>query len=226
MTLPQGWSRPRTDDELRAALQRQVGHLRRSAKAYDEGFVEEAERLASCVYILLHHSSGKRGNKALLQSSGLLGQMRFPDSRVTTYRAGLPLCFIDPAKSETEYLPRFEEKRTEPLPLVGFQEWWAQSIYKWAPSPLDRKDFVLALRDNDGGGHVGAFAKVLGYERYKALGMPTLILHEGKTAVRMRNGGPPLGPFESFNTPFKNAHWASMRQIAWELNEALGSIGL
>lgn len=158
MTLPQGWSRPRTDDELRAALQRQVGHLRRSAKAYDEGFVEEAERLASCVYILLHHSSGKRGNKALLQSSGLLGQMRFPDSRVTTYRAGLPLCFIDPAKSETEYLPRFEEKGLNPSLWLAFrngghnqytsghQAHWIGRILYWRFATMTEEATSVPLR--------------------------------------------------------------------------------
>ena len=228
MRNDQAWTRPRTDTELKDALKRQIGHLRRSARAYDEGFVEEAERLASCAYILLHHGTGRRSNKSLLRALDLIDELQFPDTRDLKYRAGLPLCYVDPGRSDLQYRPRFEMKDGGYYPLIGFEEWWGQEIYAWRTSPLRRQDFVLALRDNDGGGHVDAIANDLGYERLKALGMPTLQIHEGKIGIRMRHGGPglqPLDHFASINEPIKNAHWASMRQIAGELDVALEAVG-
>src|SRR5260370_739579 len=67
----------RGDTDLIERLQEQVGFLRRSAVAYDEGEHSEARRLATTVRILCHDTGRSR---ALLQQLGLLEELRFVDT--------------------------------------------------------------------------------------------------------------------------------------------------
>jgi hypothetical protein len=68
----------KTRDEIEDELKRQIRNMSRSMDAFDRGALEEAERLASSVYILLHDGSGRQ--KSLLEQLGLKSGLQMVDS--------------------------------------------------------------------------------------------------------------------------------------------------
>lgn len=98
------YSRILSKDELKQALRRQVGHLRRSAELYDRGVFEEAERLASVAYILLSDGGGRI--KPLLGQLSLRAAMSFPSTSTNSIvYVGLPLCKIEVMGETGRYVP-------------------------------------------------------------------------------------------------------------------------
>jgi hypothetical protein len=204
----------KTAEELYEALNRQILNLRRSISAYDEGATEEAERMAASIFIMLHEGSK---NRALLLSLGLRKTMVFPDSSfilLPSHPGGEvmqapPLCVIQMVENSVQYAPLcIMDTPEEPLPVkwVSFERWWEQGIYTTARDrELSRKNVVFAMRNHDGGAHVGDKSY---HEAYHWLAT------DFDPRVRVTNG-------EGMKLPLKNAHWPTMRQVAWEVDRAL-----
>lgn len=191
--------------------------MRRSSAAYDQGHTEEAENLANHVYKLCANSRGHQ----LLTSMNIRHQLNFPDTIAfgmpddpTVVIAGPPLCGMLFSESGATYVPRYG--RTDLMPVMRFKQWWGQQIFE---SPkggrLTRETFCAALRNQDGGAHVdheldeiyARFSREGDHKASNALGTMAV------TGVGVPGRKPNPG------------HFASMRQIAWELDQALIAIG-
>jgi len=75
---PKGWRYQKPKEEIRASLQEQLDHMRRSAEAFDSGTLAEGQRLATSVYVIC--SDGGRNSRSLLSQLGVRDGMKFPDS--------------------------------------------------------------------------------------------------------------------------------------------------
>jgi hypothetical protein len=108
------------------------------------------------------------------------------------------------------FVPRFSlEVPLDPPTYVQFSTWWVkESIYTvpGGAGELSRRRMVFALRHQDGGGHIGQLTDDL-YVRLKAGG-----------------GYFTSGP-NGASIPMPAAIPATMRQIAWEVEETLKEIG-
>lgn len=212
------WSRRRTPDELEKIMQRQLGHLRRSAAAYDSGTYEEAERLSNSVYLFVVTTAFRI--RGLLDQLKLLDELRFVDSRCNIV-PGLPLASIKVDGDFGWYDARYDWKKGK-YPEVPFSEWWKQDIHL-RKGVVSRETLTVKLRNTDGGGHVDAELKDEHYELFQTDIIPSFVIVDGRAVVRISHSHrtepkelPPHIP---------NAHWASMRQIAWELEETLRRAG-
>jgi hypothetical protein len=203
------YARPRQElvDELRA----QVGHLSRSAEAYDDGHEDEAARLAVSMRVLLHDGAGPG---SLLRQLGLLADLRFVDTSLSqrALRPDHPGRDAGLASMEVafgrggRYVPLLADVAADrKRPPVPFGMWWTKTIYRSAG--LSRRDLVLALADTDGGAHVDPrlAANYAGLTRQNTLGW----------SYQDSNGR--SIEFEG------NAAKASIRQMTWEVLETLAA---
>jgi hypothetical protein len=196
---------PQSRDELDAHLAEQLGFLRRSAFAYDAGESSEAKRMAATIRLLVHDTE---------KSQSLLGQLNLksiafvdggakPDPRNMAATTGLT--GIRMGSDGTAYIPKFALPPGLPAPTRrSFVDWWRRPVIVDSHrEEISREDLVLAMANTDGGSHVDAsiertYARLT---RQNSVGW-TLIGPQG-------------------NSPLLGIEFASMRQIAWELDETL-----
>jgi len=201
---------PRLKEESLNELNEQLAALKSSNAAYDAGEVWEAKRLATTAYTLLHDGRGR--TKSLLSQLGILDQMEFlasappinPDNLASDFPLVIIRMTVNPASAT--YLPRLEDG--PPLrQWLPFADWWAQIILKDQRGlSLTRKDLVLTLRDQEGGSHFDAELTNPAYISAKEGNMGwVLVTPEGSQSI---DPGP---------------QFATMRQIAWELEQSINN---
>ena len=225
MSKNQNWSKEKSSEELKEALGRQVGHLRQSAKTYDEGRREEAERLAVAVYTICH--DGNKNNTSALTHLGLKNKICIPDTlsaHEKNYRenrimhGGPPLCSLwKVSNTEIRYHPFFGD--LDQMDSVSFNKWWDGRIYHTSRGlKLSRKNVVYYMRSQDGGAHLD---KIISSEAYNSLAA-----RNDPTATSGDPSRKLFGQltFGEAGTP-TDGHWASMRQVAWELDHGLSALG-
>lgn len=253
----------KTPSELREAFDRQVRNFRRSIASFDDGHIEEAERLATSLYTLFF--DGGSNAKSAAKLAGVKDNLRFPDSRFPqpkepyAVRIGPPLCVIGLGG---RYWPRnharVQESIFEDAPeysRLPFKKWWEQVVYSTdSGRELSRKNLVFSMRTQDGGAHIdkklkneayhwlsaygdiyiGQSPEVEGHDPSFVIYVPdtgnfrlaksittTAFFEAGRAVIGTSTSTPPADA-----RPIKYAHWASMRQIAWEANVALTESGL
>lgn len=141
-------------DDLERHLEKQLGFLARSTDAFDQGFEDEAARMAQAVRILFHntnsshallHQLGIRDAKILdtsleLVSGNLVGEMPLLQTGIggsTGTRFFAPL-------SESIF------KR-----WIPGTNWWQQIVFKHQSThEFSRRRLVLTIANQDGGAHV------------------------------------------------------------------------
>lgn len=169
-------------EELMEHLREQIGYLRASSGAFDEGATAEYKRLAHTLRLLLHQT---RVSHALLSQVGMRDTMEFWDSagEVSPYNM-LAECTLvamsyevrpgeEPAAQYCATLedsppPRFVPPERwiqffadygRPWRLaqawLPFDAWWSESVVRMLDHGcLSRMDLVLAVANKDGGSHV------------------------------------------------------------------------
>jgi hypothetical protein len=141
-------------DELLAHFREQLGFLKSSSQAYDAGVIAEAKRLALALRVLLHDT----GN-----SHSLLGQLGLKDSMQYAHVFGVGIVNLGPlffcgvemgVADNGEY--RYFANLGQPQGFTGFDEWWNGLVLvnKNEGVRHTRADVVLAVANQDGGGHV------------------------------------------------------------------------
>ena len=217
----------RTRADLRQKLDEQVGYLRTSAAAFDDGREEEASRLALSVRVLVHDTGASR---ALLSQLGVLDDLRFVDTSVkqgvtkqqladgsTMFRqtmspGGLAVIHYDGA--DFAFIPGLNDPYGQRVP---FAAWWNQELVPAtsthaAPDvarfdAITRRTLVLEMANTDGGAHIDPTLD----EQYAAF-----LAHEHGVTFTVAGGAAIRG----------SAARASMRQIAFELLTTLQEAGL
>jgi len=228
------WKYRKTDAELAGELSEQVKFLRLSASQFDSGHIAEAKRLATIACILLH--DGKRQSKSLLGLLGLKTKIKFP-STAKANGFGLPLVNIYLHDTAT-FVPKLDS--SQDIKNLGFDDWWNETVYApgWNHN-LSRKDLAFTMRNQDGGSHVDEEitsqtyyllmkegTPIVSYAEHADQGVVVFVNNEPFYIVkehRPANSMPPRVISE--RRPIPNGHLATMRQITWEIDVALRSVG-
>lgn len=207
----------RAQGEFEQILRNQLSALKASSAAFDAGNLWEAERLAVTVFNLVSDGSAKASRtKSLLShlrvkdqityisgSKGLRG-MRVKKERIPGSTPGIlpPLAHIKFGDNGWQFAPSFDLGHMMPRREMGFNRWYLEPVFAHKGTVLSRKNLIFLLRSRDGGAHIDESVKDLRYSAMKSDGIPYATV----------NG-----------LPMKDAHYYSMRQIAWELDQSIRS---
>ena len=142
-----------TSADLQVHLDEQLGFLERSAAAFDQGYEDEAKRLAVTLRVLLHETT---------QSHSLLGQLgrrqgAFVDTALPAHTGNLMthggLVFVAMGPPETRYVAMLDD-----VPIATsapFDQWWDTPVFiDRDGSSLTRKQLILIAANQDGGAHI------------------------------------------------------------------------
>jgi hypothetical protein len=170
-------------EALRRHFAEQLGFIRTSMKAYDDGQQVEAKRIAVILRTLLHDTATspvptpttpKRGSShALLVQLGWRDQWQWADTAGALNERGLlSISNLAPLHLGSDFakLGQFNQRphamlenmRTagiilprEPGYFISFEEWWTMPVIRDKDlERFSRKDLVLAVANTDGGAHV------------------------------------------------------------------------
>jgi hypothetical protein len=188
--------------ELQAHFDEQLGFLERSAAAFDQGYEDEAKRLAVTLRVLLHETT---------QSHSLLGQLgRLPDTFLDTampaqaanLMAHGGLVFVAMGPPKTRYVAMLDD-----VPITAqahFAHWWDAPVFiDQDRNSLTRKQLILIAANQDGGAHVDPTIDATYAKLSKQNSMNWTVVEDGQTR--------PMGGPER----------AAIRQIAHEVLKTL-----
>lgn len=205
------WRRAKSELELRAAMDRQIGHLLRSAQSFDKGAIEEAERLATAIYILCHDGSQQ---KSLLHQMKIRTGVQYYDSSNASrddyiVTAGPPLLWWTVDGERETYGAICRE--TFNGRWVKFSQWWSGNVFRTRSGrELSRGQLIFLMRSTDGGAHVDNHVRSEAYDTMASGGIHESVDRHGQLSVF---------------TSAPDAHWHTVRQIAWELEHSLRQAG-
>jgi hypothetical protein len=180
-------------------LRRQLRFLELSSKAYDEGFSDEAIRIATSVRVLIHETK---------RQTPLIRHMNASNIRLASVVRGASptaVFYTGMGRIETSSLGAKYYARTSPEVIKCYlpvNEWWTQVVYIQGSVKLSRRDIVLAAADKDGGAHVDAKLT----PEYEAL------MNEGGQSFWSITD-PTTGKF----TPIIDAHLVYLREVGLEV---------
>jgi hypothetical protein len=194
---------PQSRDELDNHLSEQLRFLRSSAAAFDGGNLAEAKRLASTLRLLLHDTPK---TESLFNHLGLKGLAFVDGGEVPNPRNLLPTAGLTCVRvgQDFQYLPNYVMLGPSFRSLRTFVDWWRRAvIVDNERQEMSREDLVLAMANTDGGAHVDRSID----RTYARLSRQNSV---GWTQVGPKGDVPMLG-----------IEFASVRQIAWEVEETL-----
>lgn len=191
-------------------LKRQLGFLQRSAASFDQGYTDEAVRLATVMRILMHDTKRQTSllshldawNINLLSTCPQLGPNTVLFSGMGIHELGPGGGRLRPSLGDDEVWE------------LSAKDWWGQTVFVLPPGmPVTRGNLVLTAANKDGGAHVDA-QLTPEYERLARDGALVSYKDEASGAV----------------VPAKEAHLVAIRTMAWELRNSrdlleLGSFG-
>jgi hypothetical protein len=210
--------------ELEQELREQAEALRSSAIAYDCGHLWEAKRLAATAYILVH--DGGRNSRSLLGQLGLRGDFLSSADQNSL----IPLAFITGSMKADGGGPTFSphlDKRPTAHRWLPFKKWYKEIVFESGRLRTSRMNLICTFRHQAGGAHVDgeikddAFRWLTTNSPYHIdIGPPT-----DKAGNPIELPAELEGFFSSHSGPVPNGHYASMRQIAWEIDQTLRALG-
>lgn len=211
----------RSPEELREELSEQAEALRSSAAAYDAGKLWEAKRLATTSYILLH--DGGQKSRSLLGQLGLRGPML----STADHACGLlPLATVTvdvvAGRGGMTWVPRLDENSAV-RQMLPFKKWYKEPVFESGSLRLTRQNLIFTFRHQAGGAHVD---KAITDDAFQWLRRDSPIHIKTEPTASEDEYPPELrGMFAEYDGPVPNGHFATMRQIAWELDQKLISLG-
>lgn len=136
----------RTREELERALRKHLNFIQRSCQWYDEGWIEEAERIAVSLRVLFHTTE---------QATSLVDQMGMNRIRLHSTRTDVTdegrvhLVRFAPERGSIMVRPFKSEGCT--FERVSLLRWWTEETVVIPNTPdLKRRDLVLSLANKDG----------------------------------------------------------------------------
>jgi hypothetical protein len=123
---------------------------------------------------------------------------------------------------------------------ICFKQWWNEIVY--GPNPdysLSRREIIFFMRSQHGGAHVDDNLRNKGYHGLVTRGLPEVEFSYNQSGICLHTRGSKLycvredpgpnamspGSPDDPRLPVKNGHLATVRQIAWELDESLKAVG-
>ena len=201
----------RTEEELVEALMTQWRHMSASCNAYDAGDKSEAIRLATAIYTIVQDGGSSKSILSQLEQKETLQFVTtghtHTEEEIKSAERYTPLIELDPAKIEFVPIYQFAWKRKieHPMTKLPFDGWWEKDIIFFdGDKRLNRKQLTQTLRNQEGGGH---YDNQVRNQNYAALKEKAVMVVPG-------DGGVAANYTEGL-------HWATMRQIAHELDLSL-----
>lgn len=200
-----------SENELLWHLAEQIGFLQRSADAYDNGFTDEAKRMATTIRVLVHDT---RQSTSLLTSLGKKDIQFYSTASsidngksMSTHRlVGLKLSTNQGTSEASYYAPL--ENRPPYINVnkkVVFRLWWNEIIIiDKMRNGFSRKDLVLSVSNKDGGAHIDPELD----DNYAAL-------------TRYNSLGWTASDSKGINRNLDGAELANIRQICHEVLKSL-----
>jgi hypothetical protein len=163
----------------------------------------------------------------LLKQVGLTAKLRLLSSLVVPPSASggkiiaaqaIPLLITRVSDSGSVYRPAFDNHPlADQYRWLQFNSWWKEPVFHpLSTFDLSRKNLVFTMRNQDGGGYVDPTISNADYVRFKKDGDPLFWQIEG--GVVFGEG--------AVGVPVANGLSATIRQIAWELDQSLIKLGL
>lgn len=218
----------RTREELEQELREQAEALRASAAEYDNGKRWEAKRLATTAYVLLHDGG---------QSRSLLGQLGLKGQMLSTAKhdgaSPMPLATIamdmKAGGKGMTFEPLLDQHSTE-CRMMSFNRWYAEDVFIGRHLRLSRKNLIFTFRSQAGGAHVDPDITDDSFQWLKTSGPIYVLSGPPSPAIDQYGNEVPCPPeleniFADLNGPVPNGNFASMRQIAWEIDQKLRALG-
>jgi SEC-C motif len=150
--------------DFKEQFKEQIGFLRSSSEAYDGGNEPEAKRLSVNLRVLVHDT---RRSVSLLTHLDIKDELPFVDTAppppppgvIPVFSGGL--CQAQKTFGEgtkTQIVPVLDlDPERNAMPRQCFADWWETPVlHDHEGNAFSRKDFVLAVADQDGGAHVDA----------------------------------------------------------------------
>ncbi|GAG01241.1 unnamed protein product [marine sediment metagenome] len=148
-----------SSDELSGHLKDQIAFMKLSANSYDNGFEDEAKRLAVIIRVLLHDTSNSTSLLTQLNKKNI----RFHDyslpynpNNVIPYN-GLTMMRLSAAEGASYVAPLNGGPPTRSkTKKLAFNVWWNNMfvIKDKSGNTFSREDLVLNIADTDGGAHI------------------------------------------------------------------------
>jgi hypothetical protein len=148
-----------TRDELLGHLKAQITFMQQSASSYDNGFEDEAKRLAVVIRVLVHDTSQSTSIRTLLNRKNIEfynSALPFHPRNIAPYN-GLTMIKMSSAKGASYEAPLDGgppvRSRTDKL---AFNLWWKGMfvIKDQNGDTFTRKELVINTANMDGGAHV------------------------------------------------------------------------
>jgi hypothetical protein len=148
-----------TREELLGHLKDQIAFMKQSASSYDNGFEDEAKRLAVVTRVLVHDTKNSTSLLTLLNKKNI----KFYDSSIPYYPEnllsynGLVMMRISTHEGGSYVAPLDDgpptRSRTKKIP---FDMWWKDMIVLKDQNgkTFTRKDLVLTVANKEGGTHI------------------------------------------------------------------------
>jgi hypothetical protein len=189
--------------DFKAHLRRQLKFLETSCELYDKGNVTEAIRLAATLRVLLHDT---RNSISLLTHLGAKPILLLSTS--ITFKKpqllNLPLVRSTIAIPDCTFKAFPILNTSQRNDTVNFETWWRKErIIELNAETLHRRELILIAANQDGGAHVDKSLNPT-YDKTR--------LGAGMEVEFVMKGGLPTK-----TASFENVHYASLRQIAYEV---------
>jgi len=144
-----------TKQDLMIHLKDNCDFLEISSKAFDEGYIGEAKRLATTLRVLLHDT---KQSKSLLNLLKLKTNIRYYDSATPFDEKNLishhGLVGMRISNEGAQYIAHLDDS-FKGMKLIKFPDWWNDIIISDSKkNQFCRRDLILSLANKDGGAHV------------------------------------------------------------------------
>ncbi|MFC0205147.1 hypothetical protein [Novosphingobium soli] len=179
--------------------------------------------MAASIYVILSDGLGRSRAKSILSQLGLKG-MAFKSSARKPFlsHAAEEIVMGDPplimcafgTTLEPTYIPLSKMPYDMIFENKTFSEWWEQVIFKNSHGlSLTRKNLIMSMRNQDNGAHFDEAISVPAYLELAESAHGTMFFGRGG------NGSDP--ETMDLRPPPSNAHLATVRQIAFEVEASL-----
>lgn len=133
-------------------LRRHLGFLERSCKSYDEGFEDEALRIAVVLRVLMHDTKNSVSLLKHLKADdvSILSSVSQIHPNAVCASGGLScLEFTVGGAANAKYFPMLDEKK-DTFEFVNWKEWWGQVVYVLPMGMVSRRQIILGAADKEG----------------------------------------------------------------------------
>ncbi|MGF1957252.1 hypothetical protein ACQUFE_15250 [Enterococcus casseliflavus] len=197
----------KTKDDFSKEFQMNVQMLQLSSDNYDQGNEFAIIDIATRLRVLLN-DNGR--NISLFEHMGLKNKL-FLNTAFEIDENNLlsDNCLVSMGPDENfeffKYYPLFD---SSPKSYIPFDDWWNQIVYRDTEKRFTRADIILFIADKDGGAHSDPKLPINYYD-FSRRG-------DGSTTFYHINGQQ-VGDSKNID----NLHYASVRQITYEVLETL-----